>query len=226
MSFNKNKSKESSKQKSSSTRQNFDLSTPFGDTTTSGKQITFDPSFFPGQQQGLDTASLNIQQLLGGFDPNQSAESALSGQVHQNNRQFLQAPILKRQRDSAKELQNQLASRNQLGGSLEALFKTEQQRQFGDQLDEADLQAGNLAIDIQNRDLTNQLALLTALRGDIGASVGQTLTPLQLALGAPEFNITGTQRGTAQGSSSPSILDRYNQQVQANARVVAAIIGG
>lgn len=207
MSFGKKKEETKQTQSQSQTRQNFDLSTPFGSTKTSGNRITYTPEFLQGQEEGLGIASQKATDILSSLNPDLTVEAAFNNPFYENTRSLLQNPIRRRQEDAARELQSQLAARNQIGSSYDALMKSYQQRDFGDQLGQADNYARNLGFDAYTQNINNQLGTLSALRGDIGQSTQQAMAPLLAALGIPAYNISGVGNSTTKGSSTQYGVD-------------------
>lgn len=206
MSFGKSKKKEKSKTSTSqvATRGNFDLVTPFGNVTTKDKTITFDPQFTPGQQEGLELGSQKTADLIGGLPGSITAEQAFDNPFFASSRAFLQTPIRRRQEDSARQLQNELSARNQLGSSFEALTKDLQNRQFSEELNSSEALARQMAFNAFQQNIANQVSQLGAVTQSRSQNFKDTVLPLILGLGLPAASQTGTTTTKSSGQSSGS----------------------
>jgi hypothetical protein len=156
--------------------------TPWGTLINDGRTISYTSNTPADERQSYQLAGEKALRLLGQIPTDTTLADRLNNDYYTTAAQLLTEPILGDQGDDDKALNRQLAARNLLGGSYEALSRNLLQRRYARRLDQARLQARQTASGAYSQNLRDQLATLEALRQDQDRLFGRQTTGARLSL--------------------------------------------
>lgn len=156
--------------------------TPWGTLINDGRTITYTNNTPADERQSYQLAGEKALRLLGQIPTDTTLTDRLNNDYYTTAEALLTQPIVSDQGEDDRGLSRQLAARNLLGGSFEALSRNLLQRRYARRLDQARLQARQTASGAYSQNLRDQLATLEALRQDQDRLFGRQTTGARLSL--------------------------------------------
>jgi hypothetical protein len=242
MAYGSNKKGDSSFSKGQQALVPYNFSMPGGQTTvTPGKKgkggtVNYQSFLSPDQKATQGLTDSKIMELINGMPTNVGVNDLYNNPFYQSTYDYGARELGQQKNWQLGEMNNELAARNQIGSSYDALRR----RNFDDQYSKAYADLGDRsrtsAADAYTQALNMRLAGLSGLRNDRGAALQAEYLPFQMSMGYQQA-LTPLQAASAnlysqQGqlnynrpSGIAQAVDLYAKYLNANANAMSAAGG-
>lgn len=191
MSFgNKNKDTGPSKREQQQAQQNAlraaqpsSFYSPFGNVVVQDKKINLDPMQSATQTATSGLTDEKLFNLMGGVPDNITVDDIYQNPFYQNTLDLIQPKTDQQFSLMGEEMNNQLAARNQLGSSFEALQRDKFNRLKQDAYQQNEATARQASADAFSNSNAQLLNALQILRGDRSQALEAAFAPAKIATG-------------------------------------------
>jgi hypothetical protein len=226
MSFGSSKKAKNAAAQGAAFAQPKNFNSPYGSTTVGQENFNYFPKANPNADQQLSNVDNKLTQMTSAFPTELNVDDFYNNPFYESTHQQLRRPIDYQYGVDRKNQMDEMNAQNLVGGSYSALQQDLLGRRYDQQYANAADQARTASSNAYQQSYANQIAGMSALRGDQAANMQNIYYPLQMAnqatqaispLQGAQANIYGglSQQYASKKSPLQSILDFAGQGAQA-----------
>lgn len=204
------------------------LSTPFGSVKgkTSG-DISYRPSYLPGQKASMSTASQAFSNMLGSIPQETDFNAAFDNPMYGTLSQLMRSDLGREADEARRTLTQQQAARGNLNNSSGIYAQQLMERNIGNTLADNLLKARLGAFDAYRQNMQDSMNRASFFQNALGTTQAQILRPLEIYQGIAPLGMQTQQYNNALNQmpqqNSPGL---FSQIMSASGSVVPKLLAG